>query len=76
MKDKLASPVERQPRSDANHSRKCFSRASAVAARLGISTKTVHRWAEAKKLSSYKINDRVVLFDEDEIDALVESARV
>ena len=53
-----------------------FSKAKVVAQRLGVCRRTIFRWANAGMLTRHKINDRVVLFDEAEVIALVESARV
>ncbi len=53
-----------------------FSKAGAVADRLGICARTIFRWADAGKITRHKINARLVLFDEVEIAAFVDSARV
>lgn len=53
-----------------------FSKAKTVAQRLGVCRRTIFRWANAGMLTRHKINDRVVLFDEAEVLALVEGARV
>lgn len=53
-----------------------FNKAKVVAQRLGVCRRTIFRWANAGMLTRHKINDRVVLFDESEVLALVESARV
>lgn len=53
-----------------------FSKAKVVAQRLGVCRRTIFRWANAGMLTRHKINDRVVLFDEAEVLALVEGARV
>lgn len=53
-----------------------FSKAKTVASRLGVCRRTIFRWANAGMLTRHKINDRVVLFDEAEVLALVEGARV
>jgi len=53
-----------------------FSKARSVAERLGICPRTIFRWADAGKIARHKINPRVVLFDEREIAALIESARI
>ena len=41
-----------------------------------VNSRTIFRWANAGMLTRHKINDRVVLFDEAEVLALVEGARV
>jgi len=53
-----------------------FSKARSVAERLGICPRTIFRWADAGKITRHKINARVVLFDESEVTAFIESARV
>ncbi len=53
-----------------------FTKARPLAARLGINAKTIFRWADAGKISRFKVNDRVVLFDDAEVTAFIESARV
>jgi hypothetical protein len=52
-----------------------FSKARFIAHRLGLCSRTIFRWADAGMITRYKINDRVVLFDEAEVIALIESAR-
>lgn len=53
-----------------------FSKARSIAERLGICPRTIFRWADAGKIARHKINARVVLFDENEVAAFIESARV
>jgi hypothetical protein len=53
-----------------------FSKALIVANRIGLHPKTIHRWAAAGLIQRYKINDRVVLFAEDEVQRFIESAQV
>lgn len=53
-----------------------FSKARSIAERLGICPRTIFRWADAGKIARHKINARVVLFDEREVAALIESARI
>jgi excisionase family DNA binding protein len=53
-----------------------FSKARSVAERLGICPRTIFRWADAGKITRHKINARVVLFDESEVTAFIDSARV
>jgi hypothetical protein len=53
-----------------------FSKARSVAERLGICPRTIFRWADAGKITRYKINPRVVLFCDDEVAVFVASARV
>lgn len=53
-----------------------FNKAEVVAKRLGVCRRTIFRWANQGKLTRYKVNARVVLFDEAEVMALIEDARV
>lgn len=53
-----------------------FSKANPIASRLGICTRTLFRWADAGLIARHKINARVVLFDEAEVIALIDSARI
>lgn len=53
-----------------------FSKAKSIADRLGICPRTLFRWADAGKITRHKINARVVLFDDAEVVAFIESARV
>lgn len=53
-----------------------FSKAKAIAERLGVCPRTIFRWADDGKLARHKINARVVLFDEAEVLALIRAARV
>jgi predicted DNA-binding transcriptional regulator AlpA len=53
-----------------------FCKARAIADSLGLCPKTIFRWANDGKIARHKINARVVLFDEAEVIAFVESARV
>ena len=53
-----------------------YSKARSIAARIGLHPKTIFRLADAGKIHRYKINDRVVLFCEEEIAAFIEAARV
>lgn len=55
--------------------RTLFSKARPLASRLGVSAKTIFRWADAGLISRRKINARVVLFDVREVLAFVEGCR-
>ena len=50
-----------------------FSKARPLATRFGLHKKTLFRWADAGKIHRFKVNERVVLFDEAEVLAFVES---
>jgi hypothetical protein len=53
-----------------------FSKARSLATRLGICPRTIFRWADQGLITRHKINARVVLFDDAEVVAFIESARV
>ena len=53
-----------------------FSKAKALAGRLGVCPRTLFRWADAGLITRHKINARVVLFDESEVVAMLESSRI
>lgn len=53
-----------------------FSKAKVIASRFGICSRTVFRLADRGLIHRHKLNPRVVLFDEAEVEALVASARV
>ena len=53
-----------------------FSKARPLASRIGVSAKTIFRWADAGLISRRKINARVVLFDVSEVVNFVEGCRV
>jgi hypothetical protein len=53
-----------------------MSKAGPLAARLGLNKKTLFRWADAGHVNRYKINNRIVLFDERQIDEFIDSSRV
>jgi hypothetical protein len=53
-----------------------FSKARIIACRLGLCSRTILRWLDAGKITRHKINARVVLFDEAEVSALIDSTRI
>ena len=53
-----------------------FSKARPLAARLGLNARTIFRRADAGLIHRHKVNDRIVLFDEAEVMAFIEKARV
>ena len=53
-----------------------FSKARGLSHRFGICPKTLARWGVAGKISRFKINPRVVLFDEAEVVAFIESTKL
>lgn len=64
------------PDSAAGLGERKFSRARSIASKVGVCAKTLHRWADAGLLHRHKINARVVLFDEAEVMAFIESSKV
>lgn len=64
-------PTKLQPTS---HLRQ-FIKPKVAAARLGVCTKTVMRLADAGAIHSYKLNARLVLFDEAEVAEAIEQSR-
>ncbi len=55
---------------------KTFSKARPLAERIGVSAKTLFRWADAGFVARHKINARVVLFDTAEVENFVLKARI
>jgi hypothetical protein len=53
-----------------------LNKAKSLATRPGICSRTIFRWADKGMITRHKINARVVLFDEAEVTAFIESARV
>jgi excisionase family DNA binding protein len=53
-----------------------FNKAEVIAKQLGVCRRTIFRWANEGKITRYKVNARVVLFDEAEVLAFIEAARV
>ncbi len=54
----------------------CFNKAKTIAHRLGVHPRTIFRWTDDGRLARHKINARVVLFDEQEVEALLLGSRV
>lgn len=53
-----------------------FSKARSIAERLGICPRTIFRWADAGKITRYKVNPRVVLFSDVEVADFINSSRL
>ena len=53
-----------------------FSKAKSIAKQIGVHPKTLFRWAEEGRISRFKLNPRIVVFDLSEVAALINSARV
>jgi len=60
----------------ANNSLPRYSRARQLARSLGLSTRTLFRWAHAGLISRFRLNSRVTLFSLDEVAAFLASSRV
>jgi len=65
----------RSPQVNASTMRR-FSKAKSLAVRLDICPRTIFRWADQGRITRHKVNARVVLFDEAEVVAFIESARI
>lgn len=52
-----------------------FSKARVVAARLGVCTRTLFRWANQGKFARHKVNARLVLFNEAEVESFIRSTQ-
>lgn len=53
-----------------------FCKARPLAARFGICTRTLFRFADRGHIHRFKLNPRLVVFDEAEVAAYFDSARV
>lgn len=53
-----------------------FSKAKTIARRLGVCPRTIFRWADQGRITRHKINARVVLFDEQDVETLLREARI
>jgi len=53
-----------------------YSKAKPLAAKIGVCAKSLFRWADAGVISRFKVNARVVLFDEAEVLHYIQSSRV
>lgn len=53
-----------------------FKKARPLSRRFNVSPKTLKRWGERGFISRFKINSRVTLYDEREVETYIESARV
>lgn len=53
-----------------------FIKAKPLASRIGISARTLFRWADAGLIARHKINARVVLFDPTEVETFIRQCRV
>lgn len=73
---KTKSSLQIPPNPVAPTATRKFSKARALAARYGICSRTLFRFADRNLISRFKLNARVVVFAEDEVAALFESARV
>jgi predicted site-specific integrase-resolvase len=53
-----------------------FSKAKPLASRIGVSAKTLFRWADSGLIGRHKVNARIVLFNTVEVENFVLKARV
>jgi len=53
-----------------------FKKGRLIAARFGVSPRTIARWADAGLIGRHKVNGRVVLFDEAEVERFIQGCRV
>jgi len=53
-----------------------YSKAKPLAAKIGVCAKSLFRWADEGLISRFKVNARVVLFDEAEVERYIQSSRV
>ena len=53
-----------------------YLKAKPLASRIGVSAKTLFRWADAGLIHRHKVNDRIVLFDEREVSAFIQKCRI
>ncbi|HUJ44916.1 MAG TPA: helix-turn-helix domain-containing protein [Opitutaceae bacterium] len=74
MNSSTPSSTRIVPRADTTIRR--FSKAKVVADRLGVCPRTIFRWANDGKFARHKTNARIVLFDEAEVAAFVDAARI
>jgi excisionase family DNA binding protein len=54
-------------------SEQCFLGLAAAAAYLDISVPTLRRWAAEKRLKKYRLSERLIRFDRDELAEFVRS---
>jgi hypothetical protein len=53
-----------------------FTKAGPLARRLGLHPRTIFRYADAGLIHRHKLNQRVVLFDVAEVEAMLDQARI
>ncbi len=70
------SATRKLPGAPTENTGRTFRKARPLAARIGISTKTLFRWADAGLIHRHKVNSRVVLFDEAEVETFINGCRV
>lgn len=67
------STSQPKPATADNGGARKFSKARPLAERVGISKRTLFRWADSGHITRHKVNERVVLFDEFEVFRFIES---
>jgi len=73
--NKSASPASEE-KTEAPPAYRKFSRPKPLAGKIGVSVKTLHRWADAGHIHRHKVSEMIVLFDENEVFAFIERSRV
>jgi hypothetical protein len=63
-------------RASASDDSRAFAKAKPIAKRFGVHPKTVMRWAAAGHIHAHKLNDRLILYNVEEVFAFVGAARV
>ncbi len=51
-----------------------FRKAKVVAEKFGVHPKTIHHWAALGHIKAFKLNQRVVLYDIEQVEAYVRSS--
>ena len=72
----MSSTLTDPDRKSAPISDRRFVRTAVLAQKLGVSTRTIQRWADCGVITRYKFNSRVSLFDLDAIERYIDSAKV
>lgn len=52
-----------------------FAPAKLIALRVGLSSKTIHRWAKDGRIDRFKINARLTLFDSRQVREFIRAQR-
>ena len=71
----MNTPIPIHADSNVN-SLRSFSRAKPLAASLGLSARTLSRYAQKSLIKKYRLNARVTLYEIAEVRAFIEAAKV